>query len=1530
MFNWDDLKPLEGKQHTSFEELCYTIAKRKYGDRGRFTSIDDKGGGSGVEFYLTFPDGSQWGWQSKYFYDPNGRLNHGGRKRQIKKSLQRSCEDHPNLKKWFLCTPEDFTSDEQEWFENDLAPSVHGGEQVVPDDHDVELEHWGKSAFISHLSEEQYNGIRLFFFGELELSHSWFERVYRRALKSPAGERYTASLHTEADVGMSAHRLLGDTAFLEELEQGLVDLREERDDFSNHVGHIADGRPRKIDWDGKNTAFTDKEEVSTLRALLDCVARQIAHSVARLRRAIVYQRRGELDRARSLEDTEEAVDDLETAVENYEQAVDAFDIGSVSYSDKSHRAETEEEKQDLERESQRKARRTLRKPYHDASRFLRIAKNLLEYLHELEETDLHVLGGAGTGKTHLAFDLCDSHLNSGLPALLILGQDVSGSEPLRRQLLDLIGVPAKYNWDDFVRALDVAANVSRGRLPIVIDGLNETLRDGRLSDIWRRQLPGLIDDLRQVQDVVLITTCREAYVDAIWREERPDRAVITRGFGRQIEEAVQKYFDYYNIKANLTGAPLDQFHHPIYLRIFCEATNPDREDVKEIYLGEQKLFSVFEDYIDECNRSIAQRLGRHPNSDLARTALNRFAQRLWKEGERRVSLEVAVKCIEQKPKSEIENWPRSLSHAVESEGLLISRSWSGDGEDFLFTHDLMAGYFIANHLIDTFGDDFGDYLNKEEVLTALYAEDFQKRHPLHEDISRCLAALLPEKQGEYLHDLVESRGSLRDRLSESFRRTTERFAKFSADHGWVGRSVADILRSVKSAIPGRADSSDQRIKKLFSDSIDSLFEIDPDYINQDAIDFVIKLFDHPENRSTFFERFESTWLYPEHPLGAEFIDERLQSLEMAERDLAWSEHIRAYRSDVEEVVCSLKESCSTSDTFTEREETRLRLMAIRTMWTLTTPIRPLRDKATEALYWYGRRFPEHFFELVKKSFRINDPYVRERMLAAAYGVGMARQYDFESDIFVNEHLPYWSRFLYKVMFSSNAPCCTAHVLMRDYARHLIDMADLHHPALFSEEELETARPPYGGGDIANWGQAEGREATKSSVGPILMDFRNYTLGQLVPDRRNYDDDHEKYKELKAKAYWRIYDLGWTMDRFGKIDRRIQRRQSVSRHNQAGKTDRYGKKYSWIAFFELYGHRRDHDAVDEWESRLADVDIDPSFPEPPPLTQVIDEDWLGSAETETEEWIESGEEPNLGPFVVLDELQNEEGPWVLLSSFFDHDDESRERDLWFRVLAVLVDEKDADDVINSEQLREGVHSGRVVPSRYYTFAGEVPWADTFPENEELSVEKVLDHRCYPSEELDIANEDEFTADELDDAIEALMQSIEDHADDADGIDDLNELAKHTGLELEFVTRDWKIECITHYNVLVPVWRNQWEDYHAEINQGARGDVPVRQLTDVLKLVSQPQTYDLYDSCGRRATIATDYKSEQDGVKRTQRFLFIRKDLLDEYLKETDLQLLFWIAGERQYSIEVFNDYRRADDMDGPFREEFRQVHVYEQY
>ena len=41
--------------------------KRECEAQGIFTSVNDSGGGDGVEFYLTREDGTEFGWQAKFF-----------------------------------------------------------------------------------------------------------------------------------------------------------------------------------------------------------------------------------------------------------------------------------------------------------------------------------------------------------------------------------------------------------------------------------------------------------------------------------------------------------------------------------------------------------------------------------------------------------------------------------------------------------------------------------------------------------------------------------------------------------------------------------------------------------------------------------------------------------------------------------------------------------------------------------------------------------------------------------------------------------------------------------------------------------------------------------------------------------------------------------------------------------------------------------------------------------------------------------------------------------------------------------------------------------------------------------------------------------------------------------------------------------------------------------------------------------------------------------------------------------------------
>ncbi len=106
----------------------------------------------------------------------------------------------------------------------------------------------------------------------------------------------------------------------------------------------------------------------------------------------------------------------------------------------------------------------------------------------------------------------------------------------------------------------------------------------------------------------------------------------------------------------------------------------------------------------------------------------------------------------------------------------------------------------------------------------------------------------------------------------------------------------------------------------------------------------------------------------------------------------------------------------------------------------------------------------------------------------------------------------------------------------------------------------------------------------------------------------------------------------------------------------------------------------------------------------------------------------------------------------------------------------------------------------------------------------------------------------------------------------------------------------IEKKKHYKVLIPVVSFSWESSHSMINPGQHAYVPPRELSEHFQLQPRPQTFDVYDRSGRRASITLKWGEEWHTI---QKLFFFRKDLLDKFLKDRKYQLVWAIWGERQF-------------------------------
>jgi len=346
-----------------------------------------------------------------------------------------------------------------------------------------------------------------------------------------------------------------------------------------------------------------------------------------------------------------------------------------------------------------------------------------------------VLAPAGCGKTHLAAQLTAG--GALRPhGVLLHGRDLHANHTLD-DLARGVSIAAQPvpSMESLLAAVDAAGQRARHRLPVVIDGLNES-EDPRA---WKPLLASLEATLGRYPYVLLVCTLRPEFVgDAL-----PDgtRRVEISGYGAEAVEAIRQHFDYWKIDA--TDASLPGFlRHPLTLRLFCEVTNPKRQKVVGVDAMPGSLTALFDRYLEQVGNRVAElapRTHRYFAQDV-RTALATIANKLWDSRARSIDLDELRQVLgdAQRP------WDQSLVRALEHEGILLRMPSNGNGA-YVPAYDLLGGHIIANALLARHGQlGFETWIRESSTMTLL-AGDYDVRHPLADDVVLSLVGQLPRR-----------------------------------------------------------------------------------------------------------------------------------------------------------------------------------------------------------------------------------------------------------------------------------------------------------------------------------------------------------------------------------------------------------------------------------------------------------------------------------------------------------------------------------------------------------------------------------------------------------------------------------------------------------------------------------------------------------------------------------------------------------------------------------------------------------------
>ena len=386
-----------------------------------------------------------------------------------------------------------------------------------------------------------------------------------------------------------------------------------------------------------------------------------------------------------------------------------------------------------------------------------------------------------------------------------------------------------------------------------------------------------------------------------------------------------------------------------------------------------------------------------------------------------------------------------LARQLQVEDVLIREDGAGSGSSVRFAYDALLGYVVASALVQRAGTGVIDALDER-----LCSDDSLARHPLADDILPALAYLLA-RQSQLLHD--DPTPCL---------------------------SIAGVEVLVELQAPEVPPGASDALRRLW-------------------------LAADPARQRGLLALLDRVALRADHPLSFRFTSELLATMQVARRDLVWTEGLRLSRRSTADRVALLERRWRDEQDFTADNSGAEWLS-----WVLTTTDRDLRDRATQALSGCRRRrAPGALFEMALESLGRNDPYTWERLLAAAYGVAMA-EFPLGNPEFLQE-LRLFAGRLIEAMLGPDARSPTTHWLARTYARWIVYLAfrygGLDRPEVESLTGGRFTHPEPAWGLVYE----DAGESFEDAAATLHMDFTNYTIGGLVRDRRQHDFEHPVQK-----------------------------------------------------------------------------------------------------------------------------------------------------------------------------------------------------------------------------------------------------------------------------------------------------------------------------------------------------------------------------------------------------------------------------------
>lgn len=708
--DWNSIRPWKGSQNSAFEELCCQLAAHEHsvpvGSHFVRKGIPD----AGVECYWQLADGNEWGWQAKFFLASPESEQWG----QIDGSVKTAIEKHPRLVRYYICLPIDRsdarldnqTSCLEKWHEHVTKWAIWTSSRGMK----VELLYWGNHEIGDRLTLTAHRGRRLFWFGKEEFSSDWYASRFTIAIEN-IGPKYITGLNVDLPIARIFKAFGRTESFFEQFKGTLPDIKNRwRKVLADKLVEEAGIPFEKL-----------KEQVDNLLELLGRIS--------------------------FLDSGPIPWEEIHSAVCNAreygwtctEKLQEILTICKEKTKDKSVLSQDSDGYTDA---------------IYMLHQFIGELEALKEYSDSCETLvtncpALLVYGEAGEGKTHLFCTAAKEYLAAGYPAILLHGRDFDRTEPWA-QIIRQIGLNC--NLDDFLGALQTDAETRGGRAIIFIDALNE----GEGKSLWKRYLSGMLSALAEYPQVGLAISVRSSYIktiipDTLTAKKLP--RIRHDGFLGYENEATKVFFEYYKIERPAIPLLTPEFSRPLFLHLFCNALH--KQKLTRIPPGLSGMSAIFDLYLEAINQALAESIGFDPADHIVQQAVGDLARQMAQLKMSWLSRDAAKVIVDRLLPER--TYRTSLFKALLSEDLLTENMhWDREigSEVVSFTYERFCDHKICDELLreHVSGNDIEGAFEIQQPLGQLLTDEQSAWK--NKGFIEALAIQVPESFGKELPDVA--------------------------------------------------------------------------------------------------------------------------------------------------------------------------------------------------------------------------------------------------------------------------------------------------------------------------------------------------------------------------------------------------------------------------------------------------------------------------------------------------------------------------------------------------------------------------------------------------------------------------------------------------------------------------------------------------------------------------------------------------------------------------------------------------------